>query len=195
MCDPSPHGWERLDQSSCSSCRCLFRCPRWRLSVSRRLLEARVGLVAFRTLTGRMTATRSSISFVSAARRLRACVRSRCLTTVRRPSADSLVRSRCRMRALYRLESCAHASKSKRRVTRVLTLLTCCPPGPGDRENCASIHRLSVLMSRAASVIHETDASDGTPMRVAFYRARGLRYQPSSRAASVQRDPSQMRRG
>ena len=111
-----------------------FVSPRPRFSVSRRRREALGILVGRRGVTGRNAEARSSKRRARAARRLASCVRNRHETTKSSSLRLILVRS-CEYTKFRSSSFNAHpASRLSRTITRVLSLLTFCPPGPPDRE-------------------------------------------------------------
>lgn len=125
--------------SSPEARRSRLRWPCRFLSVSRLCTEEPVGRVAVRGLRRANAASNSSTSRSSAAARLRACVRSREALTRKRPSRDRREARRRRMRPLSHSLIAEQLSKSNKRTTRVLTLLTFCPPGPEERVKVTSV--------------------------------------------------------
>src|SRR5699024_7839963 len=111
-----------------------FRSPRRFLASRRRCRAARLGLVGLRRRGGGAVASaRIWLIRSTASTLLRACERCSCTLTVstpstKRPDRRSRARSR-RVRPRPRQEVTSIDSD-----TRVADVLTCCPPGPAERE-------------------------------------------------------------
>lgn len=107
---------------------------RWLFAVRRRCCDPRVGFVGRRFgASGASAAATRSASFDRAIPRLRSCDRSSAATTVIVPSTmRGASRSRRRMRCSS--VSAADFATFQLSSTLLSEVLTCCPPGPEDRE-------------------------------------------------------------
>ena len=114
---------------------CLFNVLR-RFFSSSRLSRAYCGTAVFLRIGLVLNASLNSSHNRSTAALLFAfCVRYLCEATLTTPSLFARVLSRFSIRLFCDSEKLPHFATSNRTVTRVLTLLTFCPPGPPLREN------------------------------------------------------------
>lgn len=151
-CEAGPHPQQRLARagdhrrlrsagssgqrySADGRCRCRFVAARCSLAARRRRLEPRVGLVARRrAASGARPSARRSASLARAISRLRSWERRSEAVTVITPA---VIRRPRRVSSISRWpsERAVESLTFQESSTRLSEVLTCCPPGPDEREN------------------------------------------------------------
>ena len=116
-------------------CRCRFVAARCSFAARRRWFEPRVGLVALRrAASGAIPSATRLASLAKAISRLRSWERFSEAVTVMTPATRRRSR-RVSSMSLWPSERTVESSTFQRSSTRLSEVLTCCPPGPDDREN------------------------------------------------------------
>ena len=99
-----------------------------------RWAEPRVGFVGLRTVLGARPATTMSVSFARAVSRLRHCERCSEAVTVMTPWTSRLSSRRSKISRWLSVNA-SDVATFQESSALLSVVLTCCPPGPDEREN------------------------------------------------------------
>lgn len=140
--------------------RCRFRADRRRLASSRVALAARVGLVGLRFFRTASAAATMACNRSVTSSRFRDWLREPLDTSRSRPTESSLGLSRSSSRSRCSGVRLGEAATSHQTSIRVEEVLTCCPPGPLERDaryssSDSGRRRSGVISRRLSSAIRK----------------------------------------